>query len=197
LNIKTDIRQSTHIQQNPAIYFYIFRLSFLVSDLQQAMLSSRRQSMFPLVPPRPTSPYLSPFHWHQNSSASQPIRRPSEAYQPIIARRGTVPYNQNNRNRRFSCDHRLTRSGHNVPGRRASLTLRRSSFQSDKRDEIIQEVKETPSPVQSKQPTFDHDYQNIESSNLPENLPDNYIRHCSFSCLRGGIHSSSSRFSDV
>ena len=126
--MKTDIRQRTHTQLNPAIYFYIFRLSFLVSDLQQAMLSSRRQSMFPLVPPRPTSPYLSPFTWHQNSSDSQ----------TITAISGTVPYNQNNRNRRFSCDPRLPKSGHNVPCGRASPKLRRSSFQSDQKNVIIQ-----------------------------------------------------------
>ena len=144
------------------MYFYIFRLSFLVSDLQQAMISSRRQSMFPLVPPRPTSPYLNSFYWHQSSFASQPIRRPSEAYQPITARRGTDPKNQNNTNRRFSCDPRLPKSGHNVPDGRASPTHRRSSLQSDKRDEIIQEVKETPSPLQSKQKTLTYPEWNFE-----------------------------------
>jgi hypothetical protein len=158
-----------------------------VSDLQQAMLSSRRQSMFPLVPPRPTSPYLSSFHWHQNSSATQPIRRPSEAYQPITGRR-------------FSCDPRLPTSGHNVPVGRASPKLRRSPLQSEKSHGIIQETNETSSPVQWQQTTFDDDYQNIDSSNLPGNLSDNNIRHYSlgsFSCFRGGIHSSSTRFRDT
>ena len=159
------------------------------------MLSSRRQSMFPLVPPRPPTPCLSPFTWHQNSSAGQPFRRPSETYQPNTARRGNDHNNQNNRNRRFSCDPRLAKSCHNVPSGRASPTLRRSSFQSGKRHEIIQEVKETPSFVQR-----NHDYQNIDSLNMPGNLSDNYIRHSSsdsFACFRGGIHSSSTRFSDV
>ena len=179
-----------------------------MSDLQQAMLSSRRQSMFPLVPPRPTSPYLSPFHWHQSSSASQPISRPSLAYQPITAMRGTVPNNQNHKNRRFSCEPRVgnlpyksgAKSGHNVAGGRATSTPRRSSIQSDQRDEIIQEVRESLRPVQYQQTTFDHDYQNIDSFNLPRILSDNNIRHFSsgsFSCFRGGIHSSSTRFSDV
>ena len=156
------------------------------------MLSSRRQSMFPLVPPRPTSPYLNSFYWHQSSFASQPIRRPSEAYQPITARRGTGPKNQNNTNRRFSCDPRLSKSGYNVPDGRASPTHRRSSLQSDKRGKIIQEVKETQSPEQWQQTTFDQDCQNLESFNLPGNLSDNDNRHYSsgsFSCFRGGIHS--------
>ena len=100
-------------------------------------MSSRRKSMFPPVPPRPP--------WRHNSTASQPISRPSEWCRPIIARRGTEPSDQ----RRSSC---MTRMGntpcrpgayphHKISGREASTPLRKSSSQSEKRQTMKEESK--------------------------------------------------------
>ena len=108
-----------------------------MTDIQQDMISSRRQSMFPPVPPRPP--------WRQNSTASQPIRRHSEWCQPMIARRGTEPSDQ----RRSSCMTRLgntqCRPGapqhHIISWRGSSAPLRKSSSQSEKRETIKEETK--------------------------------------------------------
>ena len=118
------------------------RLSVLVTDIQQAVLSSRRQSMFPQVPRRPSTPSRDPFYWHQDSSASQPIRRPSGFYQPITDK---------NEYRRSSCISRLG----STPFGRPSSDSRHCAWQAQRRN-TIQEAKETPwaSPVKSLDETW-------------------------------------------
>jgi len=200
------------------------RLSILVTDLQQAMLSSRRQSMFPAPLPQPPSPCHDPFYWHQNSSASQPIRRPSEqsyiSYKPLAGRRrGTDPtQTQDYKYRRSSCFSRVGVPGYKpstsisplARARRTSRTtpspfMRGSSWISQKGD-TIQEVKETPSPVQC-QTTSIQETQVGDNFNSSESFSSLEIRNSNglllenFSgfkaCRFGGFPSGSKRFSTV
>jgi hypothetical protein len=140
-------------------------------------MSSRRQSMFPPVPPRPP--------WRQNSTASQPIRRPSEWCQPIIARRGTEPSDH----RRSSCMTRLgntpCRPGasphHTISWREASAPLRKLSSQSEKGETIKEETKISNQC---------HEVVKLSSSTMGS---CSSYRECKF----GGTQSLSTRVSDV
>ena len=131
------------------------------------MLSSRRQSLHPSAPQRRLSPFRDPFYWHQHSSASQPVRRPSDQSsvwsRPSLTMTRIRPEYMEKHYRRSSCISRLgglppkvpASVSHNtmtpMPQKRTSRMtpnplLRGYSCQSQ-RGETIQEVKETPSPV--------------------------------------------------
>ena len=182
-------------------------------------MSSRRQSIFPSVPPRPTS--CNSFSWQRNRSASQPLRRPSGqssvGHKQFMSRRR--PDFSDISNRRASCFSRLEAPVSKAPASvsplaidqltrkgRSRMTpspfLRGSSWQSQKGD-TIQEVKETLSPLQCQ-----------NSSILDSHIGDTFISSESFSSLElrnsSGfmesfselkkckyIPSASTRFSDI
>ena len=183
------------------------------------MMSSRRQSIFPSVHPRPTSCDL--LSWYGNSYASQPLRRPSG--QSSVGHKHGMPRRRPDFsdicNRRASCFSRLEAPVSKAPASVSPLALdyltrkatsrmtpspflRGSSWQSQKGD-TIQEVKETPSPLQCQ-----------TSSILDSHIGDTFISSESFSSLElrnsSGfmesfselkkceyIPSASTRFSDI
>ena len=109
-----------------------FRLSLLVTDLQQAMLSSRSQSVHHPTPQRRLYPSCDPFYWHQHSSASQPARRTSEqSSRPSLKTGRRTEYL-----RRSSCFSRLG----GLPPNKLPRSLSQMG-------DTIEEGKESPSPV--------------------------------------------------
>ena len=106
------------------------RLSFLMTDIQLSMMSSRRQSLFPPTLSRLSSFSQDPSYWRQNSSASQPNRRHSEGYQALQPRIGTDPSDEHLRRSSY-----LSRPGNPSHKLEESPNLRRS----DKRDTIEEE----------------------------------------------------------
>ena len=147
----------------PWSIYSLYRLSFLVTDVQQAMMSSRRQSIFPSVPPRPTSCDL--LSWYGNSYASQPLRRPSG--QSSVGHKHGMPRRRPDFsdicNRRASCFSRLEAPVSKAPASVSPLALDyltrkatsrmtpspflRGSFWQSQKGDTIQEGKETPSPL--------------------------------------------------
>ena len=106
-----------------------------MTDIQLSGMSSRRQSLFPPTLSRLSSFSQDPSYWRQNSSASQPSRRPSEGYQTAKPRLGTDPSDQHLC--RSSCQSRPSNTLYRLE---LSPTLRRSAYKTDKRDTIEEEA---------------------------------------------------------
>ena len=152
------------------------------------MMSSRRQSLFPHAPLGLSSFSRDPLY----SSSSPTNRRPSEGILLLKSRKRTDPYDQHIR--RASCMSKLSNPSYSLE---VSPTLRRSAYQSERRDAIQEEASDSE---HLRQPSVDQAY------GIDNELPSKDERcsnhsSCSSSDIikssLGRIPSLSTRFSDV
>ena len=159
----------------------------MVPDIQLSMMSSRRQSVFPPAPSR-----LSSFSRDQFYSSSSPTnRRPSEGILLLKSRKRKDPYDQHIR--RASCMSKLSQS-YSLD---VSPTLRRSAYQSERRDAIQEEASDSehlrqPSVVQAFGIEDELQSKDERCSNYSSGSSSDIKK---FSLVR--IPSLSTRFSDV